>query len=248
QLEAASDFQEGMLQVAAEDTARAAAVRTQIGLLASLALLSRGRRLALAGALLLLAALPVGLLVANRGLQRQLQQTQTTPAANPALDQQIAKLEAQLQSLQQSDARNRQLLEEELAKERQIRAATEKGTAAGPQVNLPLFMLAAVRSGEEAGREPVNRIPLAATTPSVIFTLELATIDYSTYRATLHDASGKELWQARGLRPDSRDSLVILLPSPMLPPGVYQLTIEGMKSGGPGFAVGVYPFRVVRPQ
>src|SRR3954462_11859328 len=57
QLEAASDFREGMLQVAAEDTARAGGA-ARLGLLAGLALLSRGRRLALAALLLLLLALP----------------------------------------------------------------------------------------------------------------------------------------------------------------------------------------------
>ena len=69
QLETASDFREGMLQVAAEDTARAGAARARLGLLAGLALLSRGRRLALAALLLLLLALPFALLVANRGLE-----------------------------------------------------------------------------------------------------------------------------------------------------------------------------------
>ena len=243
QLEAASDFREGMLEAAAEDTARAAAARTQVGLLAGLALLSRGRRLALIGALLLLAALPLGLLVSNHSLERQLAAVRTAPA----LDQRIAILEAQLRAIQQSDVENRRRLEEEVAKERQNRAATEKETAAGPQVNLPLFTLAAVRSGEEPGREPVNQVPLAATTPSVIFSLELATIDYPSYRATLRDASGKEVWQARGLRPDSRDALVLLLPSRMLRPGSYRLAIEGARVDGKGFAVAVYPFRVVHP-
>jgi hypothetical protein len=234
QLEAASDFQDGMLQVAAEDTARAAAARAHLGLLAGLALLSRGRRLALAGALLLLVALPLGLLVANRGLQRQL------AVARTASDQRLASLESQLRNLQQTGTGDRQRLEKELAKERQARAA------AGPQVNLPIFMLAAVRSGDDASREPVNRVPLAAATPSVILDLELAAVEYPSYRASLRDASGKEVWQARDLRPDSRDSLVILLPSSMLPPGVYRLAIEGVKSGGQGSAVGAYPFRVVR--
>jgi hypothetical protein len=245
QLEAASDFREGMLQAAAEDTARAVTARTRVGLLAGLALLSRGRRLALVGVLLLLLALPLALLVANRGLERRLAAARTAPA--PAANaQRIAGLEARLRALRESAAGERRRLEEELAKERQLRAAAGKETPAGPQVNLPLFALAAVRGGEEAGREPVNRVPVAATTPSVLFTLGLATIDYGSYRASLRDAGGKEIWQARDLRPDSRDSLVILLPSRMLPPGVYRLAVEGVKSDGKGFAVAAYPFRVVR--
>jgi anti-sigma factor RsiW len=209
QLEAASDFREGMLQVAAEETAR-----TQVGLLAGLALLSRGRRLALA-ALVLLLALPFALLVANRGFERRLAVARITPAAAPGGEPRIA--------------------------------SREQKAAAGPQVNLPLFTLAAVRGGEEAGREPVNRVPLAAATTSAVFTLELAAVEYPSYRASLRDESGKETWQARDLRPDSRDSLVLLLPSRMLPPGLYRLTIEGVKEDRKSFPVAAYPFRVVRP-
>jgi hypothetical protein len=208
QLEAASDFREGMLEVAAEATAR-----TQVGLLAGLALLSRGRRLALAlAALVLLLALPFALLVANRGFERRLAAAPAAPTvAGPRL------------------------------------ASREPEAPPGSQVNLPLFTLAAVRGGEEAGREPVNRVPLAATTPSAVFILALAAVDYPSYRASLRDESGKETWQARDLRPDSRDSLVILLPSRMLPPGLYRLTIEGVKNDRKTFAVTTYPFRVVRP-
>ena len=114
-----------------------------------------------------------------------------------------------------------------------------------PQMNVPLFLLAAVRSGE-AGRELVNQIPLSPTAASVILTAELATVDYPAYSASLHAAGGKEIWQAQGLHPDSRDTLVLLLPASMLQPGVYLLTVEGAKTGSTWFAVGAYPFRVVR--
>ena len=233
QLETASDFREGMLQVAAEDTMRAS------GLLAGLALLSWRRRLAWGGALLLLLALPLGLLISrNRGLERQLAETR---AMIPGEDPRIASLEAELRSLRQAGAGDRTRLEEELAKERQARATAEK-TAGRPQVNVPVFLLAAVRSGEDAGREPVNRLSFPATAESVLLTLELATIDFPSYRAVLHDARGGEIWKAGGLRPDDRDALVLLLPARMLPPGDYRLTIEGTNK----FAVGDYPFRVVR--
>jgi anti-sigma factor RsiW len=199
QLEAASDFREGMLQVAAEETARARA-----GLLTRLALLSGWRPLALlAGLLVLLLALPLALLVTNRRLERRL-------AAVPA---------------------------------------ASREAAAGAQVNLPLFTLAAVRGGEEEGREPVNRVPLAAATPSVLFDLALATVNYPAYRAVLRNAAGREVWQGGDLHPDGRDSLVLLLPARLLPAGLYRLTITGVKSGGPGApeaVVAAYSFRVVR--
>ena len=241
-LETAEDFREGMLRVAAEDTARA-----QVGLLAGLALLTRGRRIALGGFLLLLVALPLGLLVArNRLLERQLAEARAARVTAPAGgEQRIASLETRLRSLQQAGTADRRRLEEELAKERQARTAVESEVAA-PRVNVPIFLLAAVRGGEEEGREPVNRIPLSAASGPVILTLELATIDYPSYRASLRTEDGKEVWQARGLRPDSRDTLVLLLPSRMLRPGSYRLGIEGTRDDGKGFAVAAYPFQVVR--
>ena len=237
-LETAQDLREGMRQVAAEDIARAAEARVGLGVLAGLATLARWRRLALAGALLLLAALPgLWLYQRNRGLERQME------TASAEAGRQRAALEARIRGLEQESAEDRRRLAEKLAEE--PRAVREPTVQPQPEVNVPLFLLAAVRSGD-SGREPVNQIPLASTTKSVILTAELATVDYATYRATLHDRGGKEIWQAGGLRPDSRDTLVLLLPAGMLPPGVYQLTIEGTQTGGKWFAVGGYPFRVVR--
>ncbi len=243
-LETAEDFREGMLRVAAEDTARA-----QVGLLAVLALLSRGRRIALGGFLLLLVALPLGLLVArDRSLERKTAEARAARVTVPAPaggEQRIASLEARLRSLQQAGAVDRRRLEEELAKERQARAAIES-EAAAPRVNVPIFLLAAARGGEQEGRGPVNRIPLSVASGPVILTLELATVDYPSYRASLRTGDGEEVWQARGLRPDSRDTLVLLLPSRMLRPGSYRLGIEGARGDGRGFAVASYPFQVVR--
>jgi hypothetical protein len=243
-LETAEGFREGMLQVAAEDLALVSVARARTGLLAALAALSLRHRLALAGALLLLAALPVFWLAGrNRGLERQLAEV------SAGADRQRAALEARLQAMEQAGAGDRRRLAEALEQERQARAAaerTEREAARHPEVNVPLFVLASVRSGGEVEREPVNQIPLTATVGSVILAYELATVDHPAYRASLHAADGKEIWQARGLHPDSRDTLVLLLPASMLQPGVYRLTIEGAQDGGKGSAVAVCPFRVVR--
>lgn len=241
-LETAEGFRDGMRRVAAEDLAQAAAERTRLGLFAALAALSLRHRFLLAGALLLLAALPsLWLTAGNRRLERQL-------AASTALaagaEKQRTDLEARLHTLEQTGAGDRRRLEEQIAEERRAREAAT--SAFQPQVNVPLFLLAAVRSGEAEGREPVNQIPLSSTAGSVILTAELATVDYPAYRASLRTAEGREIWQAQGLHPDSRDTLVLLLPAGMLQPGVYRLTLEGTKNGGPGSAVAAYPFRVVR--
>lgn len=239
-LETANGFREGMRQVAAEDIAQTSAARARLGLLAAFAALSRRHRLALAGALLLLVALPSFWLIGrNRSLQQEL------AAASAGAEQQRAALEARVHSLEEAGAGDRRRLAEELARERE-RQVPEAAPQIQPQVNVPLFLLAAVRSGEPEGREPVNQFPLSSTTGSVILTAELATIDFPAYRASLHAANGQEIWQAEGLRPDSRDMLVLLLPASLLQPGVYRLTIEGAGNGGQWFTVAAYPFRVVR--
>ncbi len=239
-LEAAEGLREGMRRVAAEDLAQAVAVRAQLGFLAGLAALSRRHRFALAGAFLLLAALPAGWLIErNRRLERQL--TETAAAS----ERQRTALEARLESLEETGTGDRRRLTEELAREREARATTPQLTQ--PQINVPLFLLAAVRSGESAGREPVSQIPLSKSTGSVILTAELATVDYPAYRAVLRTADGREIWQAGSLHPDSRDALVLLLPASMLEPGTYRLTIEGARKDGKVFPVAAYPFRVIEP-
>lgn len=237
-LEATEGLREGMRQVAAEDLAGAAADRARLGLLAALAALSRGRRLALAAAFLLLAALPgLWLLGQKRALEGQL------AAAVAGAGEQRAAFEARLRGLEEARAADRRRQEEALGRERerQARTAVEE-----PQVNVPVFLLAAVRSGEEAGREPVNQVPLAPGARSIVLTAELATVDFPFYRASLRTGEGREIWKAEGLRPDDRDTLVLLLPASLVPPGVYRLAIEGGRDGGRWFAAGVYPFRVVR--
>ncbi len=245
-LETADGFREGMRQVAAEDLAPAAAAHARLGLLAGLAALSLRYRFALAGALLLLAALPAGwLLERNRRLEGQLAESAASA------ERQRTDFEARLRSLEQAGAGDRRRLTEELGRERQARAAVpELPQPARPEINVPLFLLAAVRSGETAGREPVNQIPLSPGTGSVILAAELATVGHPAYRAVLRTAGGRDLWQARSLHPDSRDTLVLLLPASMLPPGSYRLTIEGEdprgNGGSRGFPVADYPFLVVR--
>src|SRR5690348_8861011 len=182
-LETAEDFREGMRQVAAEDIARVSAVRTRLGLFAALTALSLRHRLALGSAFLLLAALPALWLVErNRSLQQEL------ATASAGAEEQRAALEARLQSLEQARAGDRNRHAEELARERERQGREAAPPLAEPQANVPFFLLAAVRSGEEESREPVNQIPLSSTTGSVILSAELATVDFPAYRASLRTA------------------------------------------------------------
>jgi hypothetical protein len=43
-----------------------------------------------------------------------------------------------------------------------------------------------------------------------------------------------------------RDTLTVLLPTPLLPPGRYTLRLEGERAGGGNTPAGEYPFQVER--
>src|SRR6185295_8027725 len=103
-LEAAEGFREGMLQVAAEDLAKASQERAAVGFLAALALLSRGRRLALAGALAALVVLPTWFAVRNRGLEQQLAEKSASTAGTASRS---AALEARLRDVERTGAAER---------------------------------------------------------------------------------------------------------------------------------------------
>ncbi|HXU30011.1 MAG TPA: zf-HC2 domain-containing protein [Thermoanaerobaculia bacterium] len=240
-LEAAEGFREGMLQVAAEDLAKASQERAAVGFLAALALLSRGRRLALAGALAALVVLPTWFAVRNRGLEQQLAEKSASTAGTASRS---AALEARLRDVERTGAAERRRLEEQLAQERGAPAPVP-ASSPSPQVNVPYFILAAVRSGE-GSREPVNQLRIPDRDGSFLLAIELATVDHPAYRATLSGSAGRAIWTSDGLRPDGRDTLVILLPGKMLAPGLYRLKIAGVEKGGGEVAVGEYPFRVAR--
>ena len=139
QLEAANGFRAGMLQAAAEDLAQStAAARARLGLLAGLAAWSR-RSPHLWPALAGALLLLVALLPAFWLAARNRSLERQLAAADAGAEGQRAAAEARLPGPEQ---------------------------AVRPQVNVPLFMLAAVRGGEAADREPVNRIPLSSGTGS----------------------------------------------------------------------------------
>ena len=238
QLEAAEDFEAGMRDVAAEDLRQAAAARTAVGVFAALALLSRGRRLALAAALVALVALPALWLGArSRGLERRLAE------ASAEAESERAALEAKVRESETRGAAERDLLQQQLAQERGARPTAPPAPAA-PQANVPYFLLAAVRSGE-GSREPVNQLRLPDRAGSYLLAVELATVDYPTYRATLSGPADRPIWTSGGLRPDERNTLAILVPGTMLGPGLYQLEIAGIEKAGE-VPVGRYPFRLAR--
>jgi hypothetical protein len=79
--------------------------------------------------------------------------------------------------------------------------------------------------GQSRGSSEVKEIRLPHEARWMVFSIEMDTTQYPNYRATLSDDSGKTIWQRDGIHPASPDAIVVSVPSYLLTPGVYSLTI-----------------------
>jgi hypothetical protein len=242
-LELEEGFREGVREVAAEEVART----VERGFFFQL-LVSRSGRALLGAALAILVALPLGvLLTQNRKLDQRLAAAEAAlarsarpqvPATRPAP---TAPGEEDQRIRQERDR-----LASTLDQERQARASVEErlARAEAPRVNLPVFVLAAVRGG--GGSEDLNRLTLKAGEDWVVLAVELALVEHETYRATLRTAEGRRVWGGDGLRPNERDTLTLAFPSKLLPAGRYSLEVEGRTAAGAWERVTTAPLGVER--
>jgi hypothetical protein len=77
----------------------------------------------------------------------------------------------------------------------------------------------------------LTRVQVPQGTKLVRFHLELETNEYPTYRATLHEAAGTELWSQRNLAAatiDGRTGVSLTLPSELLAAGDYYINVDGV--------------------
>jgi hypothetical protein len=231
QLELARGFQRGLKAMAAEDAARAV---VGAGLFAWLA--RRGRLAqwgAALAALVLAAALPALWLAGGRSERRQ----------------QEARLEAERHTRQElerrlSDSEGRRSAERRdlEAKLAQAKPPEPPRGLAGPLVNTPVFLLAAVRSNDA---KPVTIDP-SRTGDALALAVDLGEgARFDTYRATITRAGGGQVFERSGLKPNALEALMITFPSRFFAPGDYRLRVEGVKPDGSSAEVGGYGFRVV---
>jgi len=243
-LELEEGFREGVREVAAEEVSRT----VERGFFFQL-LVSRSGRALLAAALAILVALPLGvLLTQNRKLDQRLAAAEAALArsARP----QVPAVPPAPTAPGEEDQRVRQerdRLASALDQERQARASVEErlARAEAPRVNLPVFVLAAVR-GDGGSSEDLNRLALKAGEDWVVLAVELALVEYEAYQATLRTAEGRRIWSGDGLRPDERDTLTLAFPSKLLPTGRYSLEVEGRTGAGGWERVTTAPLRVER--
>lgn len=232
QLELARGFQRGLKTMAAEDAARAV---MGAGLFAWLARRGRLAQWGTALAVLAVAALlpALWLLAGGRSERRQ----------------QEARLKAERRSRQElehrlteSESRRSAELRDLQARIAQAKPPEAPRGLAGPLVNTPVFLLAAVRSNDA---RPAT-IDLSHTGEALALAVDLGEdLRFDTYRATITKAGGGKVFEKAGLKPNALEALMITFPSSFFAPGDYRLRVEGLKPDGSSAEVGGYAFRVV---
>jgi hypothetical protein len=231
ELELARGLQRGLRAVAAEDAARAAVAAGLFSWLARRGRLARwGTAL---GALAVAALLPALWLLRSDSGERRRQE-----ARLEAERRSRRELELRLAASESRRSAERRELAARLAEARPPEAPR---ALAGPLVNTPVFLLAAVRSGE-AG--PVTIDP-SRTGDALALAVDLGEGDrFDSYRATITRADGGKVFATAGLKPNALETLMITFPATFFAPGDYRLRVEGMKPAGPAAEVGAYAFRV----
>jgi anti-sigma factor RsiW len=234
----AESLERGFKRAAGQDAARLAATR-QLAVVAWLSRLSRSRQ---ASALLLtffcVLALPsllayrkIGELAATRAtLERERE------AAGSRTTAEAGKLRADLEASQRDLARER---------EARSRAAEQLAQATRPQENVPILFLNAERG--PADGEPTFRLRLPKEPGWIVLAPVIDPPHYPSYRAVLKDARGREAWSGADLRLNEQESLSLSLPSTLLAPGDYTLSVEGLPPGRRPAPAGRFPFRVLPP-
>ncbi len=150
-------------------------------------------------------------------------------------------------------AATKQELEAQLETERQQRAQAEtlvqnlERAARRPATSVPTFALAA---GLLRGGGSLARVAIPPDATVVRLALDLPGDDYPLYRATLYDVDGDELWVQSKLKAEATPEQILislLVPSPLMPHGDYQLKVRGIVDQGEPEGVASYTFRVTRP-
>jgi hypothetical protein len=133
--------------------------------------------------------------------------------------------------------------EAERLREENVRLAAALADARGPQVNVPVLLLSAVRAAP--GDAAPARFAVDPGAAWVVLSLELeAEAGARGYTVAVADGRGRPVWKGSGARL-REEALTVALPASLLPSGRYRATVS--VEGGRGGQAAAYAFEVVRP-
>ena len=113
-------------------------------------------------------------------------------------------------------------------------AGIVRGLASPPEV----YVLAQSRGSGE-----VREIALPQGPRWLVFSVEMDTSQFPSYRATLSDSTGREIWRQDGIHPAGPDVIGMAVPSSALAPGSYVLNITASGPVG-GQTLNRFPLRI----
>lgn len=99
----------------------------------------------------------------------------------------------------------------------QLELGSARGLASSPEV----YIL-----GQSRGTSEVKEIVLPRAPRWLVFSVEMDTTQFPSYRAILTDRSGQEIWRQADISPGSPDAIGVTVPSKVLANGYYTLIIQ----------------------
>ena len=203
---------------------------------------------AMAATLVFVLATAAWLAVGNHGLQRRI--------ADLTASQQALRLEnrTRAEQLAAEQARNSTLNEVLRAETSQIVSLEEELEALRMEVRRrlaePMTAIATLwlRPGLLRGGGQVERLVIPGGSTLVRLRLDLGVDDYSSYRASLQDAIGDEIWSQSKLaatKVEDRVAIELTLPTDLVPPGDYSIRLSGIDARGDLELIGRYYFRAL---
>jgi hypothetical protein len=243
-LEVAGGLRMGLQIIAAEDVCRQRAY-VEAGLLARIMRLSRVRQKILLMGVILLIALPVGLVISEWSrARRELVQTARTAADWQRKYEEREQAARDL--MKEIQARDQLAVRTESERGDRPRALNEAKNITPPQVVVPVFALSVRRSGGPDLTQPVNRIKFPPTSKLIILLLEFEPDpDLRSYRAAISTADGRSIWRESNLRAILNDALALSFNPSLFKPGNYLLTLEGLTTQNRYVLIAQYTFGVL---
>jgi len=234
----------GLKIVAAEEVCRRRPY-LEAGLLARIMRLSRVRQKTLLLGVILLIALPVGLVILEWSRARR-ELDQTTRTAEEWRRKYEEREQAARYLMKEIQARNQLAVRPESERGDRPRLPNEAKDVTPPQVVVPAFALSVTKGGGPDLTEPINLIKLSPTSKLFILLLEFEPDpSLRSYRAAISMADGRNIWRDNNLMMTSNGALVLSFNSSLFKPGNYLLTLEGLTTQNRYVQVGQYTFGVL---
>ncbi len=212
-------------------------------------LASPALRFATAAALVLFVVGGLFTVIENHRLEQEIDELQSQRVS---LQDRTQDLQGQVTTLNETNTDLTDSLRREtdsrIAKEQEL-SSLQRSRIAIPSPTSTAYVLQPGLLRDIGGQ--TQRIPISETTDLVRLQLDIGMDDYTSYRATLHDADGEELLVQNKLTTDTLEGTVVVpidLPSSLVRLGDYHIRLTGRTEAGDFEVVGRYHFRTIQPK